>query len=160
MLIYFTDEIKNLTWSYEYSPQDEIQVDRAWYREDSLLVQLSETDPFVGRTTWSDLETLHYQILLLKCFDHLQDDHPDDSFTLNHKEPFMSFRFLSSALIKQTRISGTAGFELLSIMRKANGRLSVDFSKSFSFGYPDTAIVTPDVSARPNPFRIVVDNSK
>lgn len=160
MLIYFTDEIKNLTWSYEYSPQDEIQVDRFWYTEDTLLLQLSETDPFVGRTMWSDLDALHYQILLLKCFDHLEDDHPSDSVTLNFKEPFMSFRFLSSAFIKQARINGVTGFELLSIVRKSNGRLAMDFSKSYSFAYPSTAIIAPEPARKINPFRIVVDNSK
>lgn len=154
----FIDSIHGHSWSIELQDQDEIFLNDVWYKEDALLVGLSQQEPFVGRTTWSDLEMVHYQILLFKAFDHLDADTPMDEISIRYREPFSTFRFLSAAVSKFAKLEGIAGFENISIYRPKDNRVIIDFRRVFRFDWD--SYVPPRPKPKGNPFQVIVDNTK
>ncbi len=154
----FIDSIHGHSWSIELQDQDEIFLNDVWYKEDALLVGLSQQEPFVGRTTWSDLEMVHYQILLFKAFDHLESDTPMDEISIRYREPFSTFRFLSTAVSKLAKLEGITGFENISIYRPKDNRVIIDFRRVFRFDWD--SYVPPRPKPKGNPFQVIVDNTK
>lgn len=157
----FNDVPYDHAWSVELTDQDEIFINDVWFKEDILLVELKGQEPFTGRTTWSDLEMIHYQLLLIKCFDLLGENHPLDDVTVRYREPFSTFKFLASALVKMSRINGVTGFDRVLITRPVEDRILIEFSRSFRFDW--SAYVPPKIEQKPvkrNPFQVVVDNTK
>ena len=154
----FVDAVNSNVWSINLTLQDEIFINDVWYREDILLVDLSKTEPFTGKTTWSDLEILHYQILLFRAFDKLLPDHPIDELAIKFKEPFQTFKFLASAIAKMANIEGITGYDRIIIARPFDSRVVVDFRRTFRFNW-DT-YVPPAPKPKRAPFQLVVDNTK
>lgn len=156
MITFFSDDVLNLSWSAELTDKDDVFLNDVWYNGDQLLLELSRTVPmFYNKTSWSDLDLDHFQVLILKCFDHLQEDQNMDQLTLSYKEPFTSFRFLAGAFIKCARIADVRGFEMVSFKRTRNGRLHVELTKTFSFAFEEVSRPKPKPS-----FTVVVDNTK
>lgn len=154
----FVDAVNHNMWEITLSTQDEIFVNESWYHEDVLLVNLSNQEPFTGRTTWSDLEMLHYQILLLTAFDKVVPDHPMDDISVRFREPFATFRFLATCIAKMAKIEGIDGFDKIEIVRPLDARIVVDFRKTFRFNW--NAYVPPAPPPAKPVFQLVVDNTK
>lgn len=155
----FVDAVHSHTWSVELSDQDEIFLNEVWYKEDQLLVGLSHQEPFKNRTTWSDLEMVHYQILLMKAFDLLGENHPMDDITVRFREPFATFRFLATGIVKMSKLNGVDGFDNLTISRPREARIVVDFRRIYRFDW-DSYVPPAPKPKIVNPFQIVVDNTK
>lgn len=154
----FVDAIHGHAWSVELQDQDEIFLNDVWFKEDALLVGLSAQEPFVGRTTWSDLEMVHYQILLFRAFDLLGSDTPMDEITVRYREPFSTFRFLATAITKLAKLDGVTGFDNVTISRPRDNRVAVDFRRLFRFDWD--SYVPPKPKPKGNPFQVIVDNTK
>jgi hypothetical protein len=118
---------------------------------------LSHTEPFKGRTTWSDLEMVHYQIMFLHAFDKIPMSHPIDDLSVGYKEPFISFRFLASAAIKHARVNGVTGMDLLSVSRPREDRITMDFRRTYRFDFQN---YSPPIIPKVPLFQVVVDNTK
>jgi hypothetical protein len=159
MIVEFTDFKNSISWAAELTDQDEIFLNDVWFKEDVLLVGLSDTAPFEGKTTWSDLEMLHYQILFFRCFEHLDAGVQMDELTLRLKEPFLTFKFFASCVSKLARTEGIQGFDAIRVMREESNRIIISFNKSFEF---DWDRYTPETKRVPTkfPFRVIVDNTK
>jgi hypothetical protein len=164
LIVDFIDDFNKNYWSITLGSDDEVLINDTWYKEDELLVGLSLTKPFFGCYTWADLEILHYQILLLKCFDKLQPNSTSTDLPINYREPFSTFRFLASAVAKMSKINGIEGFDNLIIARRSESKISIDFKKTFNF---DFSTFNPVLNNKPIPvqkeqpvFSIVIDNTK
>lgn len=164
IVIDFVDIPHDNVWSVELTTKDEVLVNDVWYREDQLLVELSHQEPFLGKTKWCDLEMIHYQLLLYKAFDLLDPQTKVTTFNVEHREPFLTFSFLASAIVKMCHINGISGFDRVMISRPVESRITVDFRKTFRFDWDQYVPPAPpekiDKAAKVNPFRVVVDNSK
>jgi len=158
----FVDSLNAINWVVELTDRDEIFLNEVWYKSDVLLDELKDQEPFRNRTRWSDLEMIHYQLLLFKCFDLLGPDTPLDDLTIRYKEPFSTFRFFASAIVKMSRVDGVTGFDEMTIMRPKESRIVVDFRRTFRFDW-DAYIPPrpePKVEVKKNPFHVIVDNTK
>lgn len=161
----FIDVPCDHSWSVELTDRDEIFINDVWYKEDSLLVELKDQEPFSGRTAWCDLDMIHYQLLLFKCFDLLGENHPMDDLTVKYKEPFATFKFLASAIVKMSKLNGVMGFDTVTIMRPRENRIVVDFRRTYRFDWESYVPPKPEHTAeiipiKKNPFQLVVDNTK
>lgn len=160
--VFFVDAVHDLNWTVELSERDEIFVNDVWYKEDVLLVELKDQEPFRNRTTWSDLEVIHFQLLLFKCFDLLREDHPMDDTTVRYREPFATFRFMAAAIVKMCRLNDINGFDQMTILRPKEGRVVIDFRRTFRFDWDAYMPPRPEPVLKPkkNPFQVIVDNTK
>lgn len=160
----FVDVVEDHIWSVEMTTREENKVNDAWYREDTLLVELSDQEPFAGKTRWCDLEMIHYQLLLFKAFDLLRSDAEVTTYNIEHRQPFLTFTFLASAIVKLNKLNGVDGFDRLIIARPRDSIVNIDFRKSYRFDWdryiPPAPIPQISVKPKANPFRVVVDNSK
>ena len=156
----FVDSTLGHSWTTELSERDEIFVNDVWYKEDSLLVELCDQELFRNKTTWSDLELIHYQLLLMKCFDHLGPNPAMDDITLRYKEPFLTFRFFASCVVKMARIDGLTGFDTLTIARPKENRILIDFRKTFKFDWNEFTPPNVEPIVKKHPFQLIVDNTK
>jgi hypothetical protein len=158
MFVDFIDAVHGNTWSVELSEKDTIFVNDTWYRQDELLVDLSDTSElFAGKTAWADLELIHYQLLLFRAFDYLRPKHTEDEMTVRFKEPFATFRFLAAALVKFHYLNGVTGFDTLVISRPKEAQVVIDFRLTTRFDWNE--YTPPKPPAKPI-FHVVVDNTK
>jgi hypothetical protein len=160
----FVDVPNNLVWSTELTSRDENMVNDAWYREDNLLVELDGQEPFVGKTRWCDLEMIHYQLLLFKAFDYMKPDTQVTTYNIEHRQPFLTFTFLTSCIVKFNKLNGLDGFDRVIVSRPFSPNVNVDFRKVYRFDWnryvppsPQTQSLT---TTKTNPFHVVVDNTK
>lgn len=159
MIVEFTDFNNSLSWAAEITDQDEIFLNDVWFKEDILLVGLSDTAPFEGKTTWSDLEMIHYQILFFRCFDHLDSSVDMSEISVRFKEPFLTFKFFASCVAKMARTEGIQGFDSIRVMREESNRIIISFSKTFDFDWDKYVPIEKRQPTR-FPFRVIVDNTK
>lgn len=158
MFVDFIDGVHGNTWAIELNEKDTIFLNDTWYREDELLVDLSNTtEPFRGRTCWADLELIHYQLLLFRAFDYLKPNSAEDELAVRFREPFSTFRFLASALVKMSYLNGVSGFDNVLISRPKEARVTIEFRLTHRFDWDE--YVPPQPRAKPT-FQVVVDNTK
>lgn len=158
MFVDFHDSVSVNVWAVELTDKDEIFVNETWYRQDELLVDLASTsEMFADKTCWADLELTHYELLLLRTFDYLKPNASADDIAVRFSEPFSTFKFLATALIKSQRLNGIDGFDTLVIKRPSEARITLEFKRTFVFDWND--YVPPKPAPKPT-FQVVVDNTK
>jgi len=159
--IVFLDAVRGNEWSLKLTDADMIFLNETWYKEDELLIGLCTTNPFFGRTTWSDLELVHYQILFIQAFKTLTEKASDNEVSLRYREPFLTFRFLASALVKMSRLNSVDGFDIIEISYADEDKIRIEYRRTCDFDF--TRFVPPPLAIpKPveNPFKVVVDNTK
>jgi hypothetical protein len=147
------DLVKNERYNISLSSRETDKVETNWNRPDVLLDGLSaNTKLFEGRSTWADLRPLHYKILILRNFLHL------DSLSLEQKcdtthLAIQSLYFLIAAFIRSIADHADANILFLKLTRLTVDRMSFDYTASLLLELENSEPVDSGL-------KIVVDNTK
>jgi hypothetical protein len=147
------DLVTNQRYNVTLSDAETEKVEKNWNRPDVLLDGLSSTTAlFSGRSTWADLRPLHFKILILRNFCHL------DELTLEEKQnakhpAIQSLYFLIAALIKSLVQHADTSLLFLKLTRLAPDRISFDYNATVLLELEGSEPLDSGL-------KIVVDNTK
>jgi hypothetical protein len=147
------DLVKNERYNVTLGTAEIEKVEINWDRPDILLEGLSSTTTlFSGRSTWAELRPLHYKILILRNFIHL------DALTLSEKRDtkhpaIQSLYFLIAAFIKSLSQHADTNLLFLKLTRLTVDRISFDYNATLLLELENTDPLD-------NGLKIVVDNTK
>lgn len=152
MKVIFGDHVSDKFWSIEITDADELYIDDIWKLDDTLFLNM-KNNIFENIFSWSDLDLIHYQILIYATFDLVKNsDDKLDEITTRFREPFYSLRLIATSLIKYFYLNNLQGFDTLYISRSDDNKIHINTEKKFVFSFNET---------KPkNKLQLVIDNTK
>jgi hypothetical protein len=149
----FVDDYVNGERYYVTMGETELgRVEDNWDNQDRLLVDLSHTRFFDGKTRWSELRPVHYKVLILRNFVHMDNIKPAQR--LDPSNPVVkSLYFLIGAFVKCLSDRADTHVEFLKIQRFTPDQINFDYHASLIL----------ELEAAPSQERglkVVVDNTR
>ncbi len=140
-----------------FDDEDWDLLDDQWTIKDEILVDLQATSLFSGRTTWAELDPMHYRLLIAstmsKVFALLEEGKGDKA-----NAALESMTFLISALVRCIQERGDCHVEMIRLVRVGEIDLVVEYEASLSMEEeaPRTKAIGKSKSGG---IQVVVDNS-
>jgi hypothetical protein len=131
-------------------PQDFVQVNAFWEKEEKLLVQLAENESFRDRKRLCDLSPTHFRFLIMATLKKVADLAPEQ-----HSDPahpaMTTLTFLLTGFIKCLEDRTESSLELMRINRLGEDEILYDYAGSINMHLD---------SLRPKKgLRVIVDNT-
>lgn len=141
-----------------FDQEDFDLLEEQWGVKDEILVDLQGTSLFAGRTTWAELDALHYRILIAttmaKTFALIEEGREDAA-----NAALESMTFLITALVRCIEERGECHVEMLRLVRVGEIDLVVEYQASLSMEeeLPKAKAMSRTKSGG---IEVVVDNSQ
>jgi hypothetical protein len=134
---------------YVLDDDDFILQERRWEQGDPLLTAMQSNPLFAGKTRWSDLDLLHFHVLILNILKILATMRDSQRSEKSHPA-VLRLTFFLCGLVTLLQQRSQSLVELLRLKRLARDDLIYDYT------------ATLDVSILPSPakspLRVIIDN--
>jgi hypothetical protein len=150
--VFVDDYINNERYHITIGDKDRKKVEDNWFSKDTLLIDLMNVKFFENKTKWCELRPLHFKVLILRNFLHL------DTLKLHqkndHGHPIVqSLYFLIAGFIKSLNDHADTNVEFLKILRIGNNDINFDYHASL--------VLQVDMqNSNDANLKVVVDNTK
>ncbi len=131
-------------------PQDFVQVEAVWEKEDKLLRELGSNESFAGKTRWCDLTPSHFRFLIMATLSKLAMITEAQSMQPGNLE-MASLTFLLTAFIKCLEDKTESTIELMRINRLGEDEVLYDYAGSINMHF--------DTLRPKKKLRVIVDNT-
>lgn len=129
-------------------------VQENWMKTDPLLMELQHFDAFKGRETWSELDAIHFRMLIVTTFT-ARDKKVDEKDRFNDNIPVVqSLYYLLMGLAYSIQSKTGLAVDVLRVNRVDESDVSFEFSLTMM------ADKKPLIQPPKPGFQVVVDNTK
>jgi hypothetical protein len=115
-------------------PQDFVQIEANWEREDKLLRDLGGTEAFQGKTRWCDLTPSHFRFLIMAALTKVADI-PETESTQPGNQEMATLTFLLTGFIKCLEDRTESTIDLMRINRLSEDEILYDYAGSINMHF-------------------------
>lgn len=148
--ILVNDYVSNDNYYLHHTDNDLKKIEDNWYHQDSLLVNLQHTSLFKNRTRWCDLKPIHFNLLIVRNFVHIDNLKHSQRHDCSHPV-LQSLMFLILALAKCLYVNSDSNVEFLKINRIKSDVVNFSYQAS---------ICLEIIKEEQRELKVVVDNTK
>lgn len=153
------DYVRGLRESFAFTDAHMKMIEDSWNNQDRLLVELSTTEFFLGKTRWCELEPLQFKVLIMKNL-MVCTEVANIADTTKKEDTERSLLFLIGGLINCLQKKCNCRLDVLKIQRASDIILNFDFQASLMLEIESAKPKPAPEPDKKNPFKVVVNNTK